>query len=239
MEKEYLTISENIDIIKKNVGKALKKVGRNDDVVILAATKMNSPERINAAVSCGIKVIGENKVQELLSKYDAIDRKEVSVHFIGHLQTNKVKYIIDKVDMIQSLDSLALAREIDRQAKKHGIVMKVLVEINICGEESKGGISPEEVESFLTDVSKFENIKVCGFMAIPPILTDSETQRQIFRKIMKIYVDISQKNIDNISMDILSMGMSDDYEIAVEEGANMIRVGSSVFGKRNYQKKEI
>ena len=136
--------------------------------------------------------------------------------------------------MIQSLDSISLAKEIDKQAKKHSIVMKVLVEVNICSEESKSGVAPELLEDFLREVSVFDNIRVMGLMSIPPVMTDFDTQRKIFQKIMKIYVDISTKNIDNINMEILSMGMSDDYCIAIEEGSNMIRVGSSLFGKRNY-----
>ena len=235
MEKEYLTISENVAIIKNNVQKAIERSGRSDGVILLAASKMNSADRVNAAIDAGVEYIGENRVQELLEKYEGLNRDKVTIHFIGHLQTNKVKYIIDKVDMIQSLDSLSLAKEIDKQAKKHGIVMKTLVEVNICAEESKSGVAPEKLEEFLAEVSKFENIKVMGLMSIPPIMTDENSQREIFRKIMKIFVDISHKNIDNIYMDILSMGMSDDYEIAVEEGSTMIRVGSSLFGKRNYQ----
>ena len=235
MEKEYLTIHENVDIIKCNIEKALGKAGRSDEVILLAATKMNSAERINAAIEAGVKVIGENRVQELLEKYDSINKERVSIHFIGHLQTNKVKYIIDKVDLIQSLDSVSLAKEIDRQAKKHNKIMDVLVEVNICAEESKSGVLPENLESFLGEVSNFPNIRVLGLMAIPPIMSDVDTQREIFRKIMKIYVDISHKKLDNINMQILSMGMSDDYEIAVEEGSTMVRVGSSLFGKRNYK----
>ena len=235
MQKEYLTITENVDIIKKNVEQALRRSGRNDNVVILAASKMNSADRVNAAIDAGIDCIGENRVQELLEKYDSINKDGVSVQFIGRLQTNKVKYIIDKVDLIQSLDSISLAKEIDKQAKKHSKVMNVLVEVNICAEESKGGVLQEDLEDFLREVSKFENLKVVGLMSIPPIMTDSDEQRKIFRKIMKIFVDISDKNIDNVSMEILSMGMSDDYEIAVEEGATMIRVGSSLFGKRSYK----
>ena len=235
MQKEYLTISENVAIIKNNVLKALERSGRTDTVTVLAATKMNSADRINVSIDSGIAVIGENKVQEQLEKNEGINKEKVTIHFIGHLQSNKVKYIIDKVDMIQSLDSISLAKEIDKQAKKHGIVMKVLVEVNICAEKSKSGVSPEQLEEFLVEVSKFENIRVKGLMSIPPIMTDEDTQRKIFQKIMKIYVDISSKNIDNIDMDILSMGMSDDYELAIEEGSTMIRVGSSLFGKRNYQ----
>ncbi len=236
MQKEYLTIEKNVDIIKRNIEDAKLRSGRTGEVILLAATKMNSADRINAAISHGVSCIGENRVQELLEKYDDINRDRVSIHFIGHLQSNKVKYIIDKVDLIQSLDSLSLAKEIDRQAKKHSLIMKVLVEVNICQEESKSGVVPENLENFLFEVSKFENIQVMGLMSIPPIMNDIDTQREIFRKIMKIYVDISHKKIDNINMQILSMGMSDDYEIAVEEGSTMVRVGSSLFGKRNYNK---
>ena len=234
MEKEYLTIKEKLDIINSRIDQALKKSGREDSVILLGASKMNDADTINTAISCGLKFIGENKVQELLEKYDKIDKENVTIHFIGNLQSNKVKYIIDKVDMIQSLSSLSLAKEIDKQAKKHNIVMKVLVEVNIAGEETKGGIAPCDLVAFLEEVSRFENIKVMELMSIPPIMTSEETQRKIFREIYKIYVDISEKNIDNINMQISSMGMSDDYELAIEEGSNMIRVGSSLFGKRNY-----
>ncbi len=236
MTKENLTIEKNLDIINKNIEGACKKAGRENDVILLAASKMNSADTINFAISKGLKYIGENKVQELLEKYDALNKEGLIIHFIGHLQSNKVKYIIDKVDMIQSLDSLSLAKEIDKQAKKHGITMKVLVEVNAEGEESKSGISPDEVEDFLIEVSKFENIKVMGLMSIPPIMTDEDAQRKIFKKIYKIYVDISLKNIHNINMTYLSLGMSDDYAIAIEEGANLVRVGTALFGKRNYVK---
>ena len=236
MEKEYLTIKENLDIINENIEQACKNVGRKNDVILLGATKMNSADRINCAISHGLKYIGENKVQELLEKYDGINREEVTIHFIGHLQSNKVKYIIDKVDMIQSLDSLSLAKEINKQAQKHNLKMKVLVEINAGMEESKSGVSPDRVEEFLREVSKFENIQVVGLMAIPPIMTDKYTQRKIFKEIYKIFIDISQKSIHNISMTYLSLGMSDDYSLAVEEGANLVRVGSALFGRRNYSK---
>ena len=236
MEKEYLTIKENLDIINENIEQACKNVGRKNDVILLGATKMNSADRINCAISHGLKYIGEKKVQELLEKYDGINREEVTIHFIGHLQSNKVKYIIDKVDMIQSLDSLSLAKEINKQAQKHNLKMKVLVEINAGMEESKSGVSPDRVEEFLREVSKLENIQVVGLMAIPPIMTDKYTQRKIFKEIYKIFIDISQKSIHNISMTYLSLGMSDDYSLAVEEGANLVRVGSALFGRRNYSK---
>lgn len=236
MNEEYLTIKENLDIIKKDVASACEKVGRNNDVIILGASKMNDADKVNYAISQGLEFIGENKVQELLEKYDSLDKEHVTIHFIGHLQSNKVKYIIDKVSMIHSLDSVSLAKEIDKQAKKHNKIMDVLVEINIGGEESKSGISPDEVENFLNEISKFDNIRVKGLMSIPPVMTDVDVQRKIFKKIYQIYVDISTKNIHNISMTYLSLGMSDDYSIAVEEGANIVRIGSALFGRRNYNK---
>ncbi|MBE6700800.1 MAG: YggS family pyridoxal phosphate-dependent enzyme [Ruminococcaceae bacterium] len=236
MVKEYLTIKENLDIIKERINESCKKSKREDKVILLGATKMNSADKINYAIGEGLEYIGENKVQELLEKYDQIDKDRVTIHFIGHLQSNKVKYIIDKVDMIQSLDSISLAKEIDKQAKKHGLVMKVLVEINAGMEESKSGVAPEEVENFVKEVSCFENIQVMGLMAIPPIMTSEEEQRKIFKEIYKIFVDISSKSIHNIDMRYLSLGMSDDYPIAVEEGANIVRVGSALFGTRNHKK---
>ena len=236
MQKEYLTIEKNLAIIKENIKLECERAGRDNDVILLGATKTNSADKINFAIKKGLSFIGENKVQELLEKYDSINKENVTIHFIGHLQSNKVKYIIDKVDMIQSLDSLSLAKEIDKQAKKHGIVAKVLVEINIGFEESKSGVSPDQVEDFLNEVSKFNNINVLGLMAIPPIMTSEDEQRKIFRKIYQIYVDISSKNIHNVSMTYLSLGMSDDYALAIEEGANLVRVGSALFGERIYVK---
>ncbi len=233
---EELTISNNIDIIKSNIEKACLDAGRENDVEILLATKMQSPERINAAVACGIRHIGENKVQELLEKYDAINKEKVTIHFIGPLQTNKVKYIIDKVDMIQSVDRMSLALEINKRALQHGIVMSILAEVNICGETTKSGVAPEKLEEFLENLSKLSNIRVEGIMAVPPIMTDIDTQKQIFKKIMQLFIDISQKKLDNSNMRILSFGMSGDYVQAVSEGSNMVRIGSAVFGKRDYQK---
>lgn len=233
---EELTISNNIDIIRSNIEKACLDAGRKNDVEILLATKMQSPERINAAIACGIRHIGENKVQELLEKYDSINKENVTIHFIGPLQTNKVKYIIDKVDMIQSVDRMSLALEINKRALQHGIVMSVLAEVNICGEATKSGVAPEKLEEFLESLSKLSNIRVEGIMAVPPIMTDIDTQKQIFKKIMQLFIDISQKKLDNSNMRILSFGMSGDYVQAVSEGSNMVRIGSAVFGKRDYQK---
>ena len=200
---------------------------------LLLATKTRTAEEINFAISQGIDLIGENRVQELCEKYEKIQKNRVEIHFIGALQTNKVKYIIDKVDLIHSLDRLSLAKEIDRQAKKIGKKMKVLCEINIGNEQSKSGIKPEEAESFLKEISQFSNLEVVGLMAIPPILTDFMTQKQYFQKIMDLSLDISAKRIDNINMSMLSFGMSSDYELAIECGSTLVRIGTAAFGKRN------
>ncbi len=199
---------------------------------LLLATKTRTPDEINFAISLGVDLIGENRVQELCDKYDKINRKGVDIHFIGALQTNKVKYIIDKVDMIHSLDRLSLAKEIDRQAAKIGKVMNVLCEINLGEEQSKSGILLSQAEDFLREISKFEHIHVCGLMAIPPIMTEISTQKEYFQKIMDLYIDISAKKIDNIDMSVLSIGMSSDFDLAIECGSNMVRIGTAAFGKR-------
>ena len=221
-----MSIAKRINEVKSHLSKECR---------LVAVSKFQPIHLLQEAYDCGQRIFGESKVQELVEKEAALP-KDIEWHFIGHLQTNKVKYIIDKVYLIQSLDSISLAGEIDKQAKKHNKVMDVLVEVNICAEESKSDVLPENLENFLKEISSFPNIRVLGLMSIPPIMNDVDTQREIFRKIMKIYVDISQKKLDNINMQILSMGMSDDYEIAVEEGSTMVRVGSSLFGKRNYNK---
>ncbi len=249
-------ILENIAAVKDGIEFGCKTSGRDPrDVTLLAATKTVDPETINFAIENGITTIGENRVQELLEKYDAINKEKVDIHFIGRLQTNKVKYIIDKVSMIHSVDSLKLAAEIDRQAKKHGIVMNVLAEVNIGLEESKGGVDPSQTEEFLRGLSEFDNIKVNGLMTIPPIATDSDfdaedaknhlilpsdrpeykkiyKNREYFKKIMKLFLDISAKKIDNIYMHELSMGMSEDYVSAAAEGATVVRIGRALFGAR-------
>ncbi len=242
-------VLERIREAQSLIAEAARRCGRNpDDVVLLAATKTVDADTINFAIRNGIKCIGENRVQELLEKYDAIDKDGVEIHFIGRLQTNKVKYIADKVCMIHSVDSAKLAKEIDRQCAKISVVMDVLVEVNIGGEESKGGIAPHELEGFLKEISVFKNIRVCGLMCIPPkcefeVLADdieekSESTKKsyknnvFFEKIMKLFLDISQKKLDNIYMQVLSMGMSDDYEAAVEAGTTIVRTGRGLFGSR-------
>ncbi len=249
-------VLENINRVKSNIDAACKKSGRNPkDVTLLAATKTVSAQTINFALDNGITAIGENRVQELLSKYDEINKDKADIHFIGRLQTNKVKYIIDKVSMIHSVDSLKLAAEIDRQAAKHSLIMNILAEVNIGNEESKGGVGEQETLQFVKELAKFKNIRVCGLMTIPPPVIDTANVNEnskiycnidnfiaddkkiyknqlFFKKIMKLFLDISAKNIDNIYMQHLSMGMSDDYESAVLEGSTIVRVGRGLFGAR-------
>lgn len=233
---EKLSHSEfdsNFEAIKKRFATAIEKSPhKKEDVIILAAIKTVDVNTVNYAISQGISYIGENKVQELLSKDD--DIVGAHRHFIGHLQTNKVKYIIDRVEMIESVDSVKLAKEISKQAKKCGKVMEILLEVNIGDEESKWGFKESEVTAAIQEISKFENIKIRGFMAIPPICNSAEENRKYFQKMYKLFIDISNKNIDNSSMDILSMGMSDDFDIAIEEGATLVRLGTALFGRRNY-----
>lgn len=225
-------IRSSLAVIKNNIEKAASKSPYGQTPRLLLATKTRTPEEINFAISQGVDLIGENRVQELLAKYDYIDRNNAEIHFIGALQTNKVKYIVDKVSMIHSLDRLPLAEEINKQAKKAGKIMNVLCEVNVGDEESKSGLSIPEVLPFLTKISSFSNLKVCGLMSIPPIMTSLSTQKQYFQKIMDLYIDISAKKIDNISMTALSFGMSSDYELAIECGSNLVRIGTAAFGAR-------
>lgn len=212
---------------------AAEKSGRSaEDITLLAATKTVDADTVNYAIKRGITHIGENRVQELLSKYSLLS--PVHSHFIGHLQTNKVKDIIDKVEMIESVDSIRLAEEISKQAGKRGIVMDALAEINIGGEQSKSGFAPEDVENAVREIAKLPNIRIKGLMCIPPVANMPEEARKYFRKMYKLFLDIGAKNIDNSCMSVLSMGMSGDFDIAVSEGANLVRVGTSLFGKRNY-----
>ena len=234
MEKSSIDIfDENYKIISDNIAVAAQKAGKNyEDIILLAATKTVDVDVINHAIKSGIKYIGENRVQEFLSKND--DYLPVHKHFIGHLQTNKVKDIIDKVELIHSVDSYKLAEEISRQAVKRGIEIDVLLEINIGDEQSKSGFSYDQAIEATEKIAKLKGIKINGLMAIPPICENAEENRQYFAKMKKLFIDIDNKKIDNSSMKILSMGMSDDYKIAIEEGANMVRLGTALFGRRNY-----
>lgn len=226
-------IGERISIVKNNIEAAKKRAGRANEVLLVGVTKFQTAELINESIKNGITVIGENKAQELCEKFDKID-KSADAHFIGHLQTNKVKYIIDKVSLIHSVDSASLMDEINKQAKKHNKVMDILIEVNVSGEESKFGCAPENVYSLMEYAKEKENIFIRGLMTMAPLTSELEETRKYFKELYQLYVDIKQKKYDNVSMDFLSMGMSGDYEIAVEEGANIVRVGSFIYGKRNY-----
>ena len=235
MERSLADVEYNYRRICENIEKAAQSVGKTaDDITFLAATKTVDAETINHAISLGLRYIGENRVQELLSKYDSYDLDHASLQFIGHLQTNKVRQIVGKVDLIQSVDSEKLAREISRCSEKLGVTTDILLEVNIGREENKSGVLPEQLEELLEKVKDIPAVKVRGLMAIPPICENAQENCKFFDNMRDIFLDIRTKNIDNISMDILSMGMSDDYQEAIRCGANMIRVGSALFGKRNY-----
>ncbi len=234
MEKLSIDIfDENYKETTENIAQAAEKSGRKyDDITLLAATKTVDIDVINHAIESGISFIGENRVQEFLSKYGSYS--PVNMHFIGHLQTNKVKDIIDKVSLIHSVDSYRLAEEISRQAVKRNITVNVLLEINIGNEQSKSGFDYDEAIAAVEKIAKLDGIKIKGLMAIPPICETPDENRPYFAKMKKLFIDISDKKIDNSSMDILSMGMSDDYQVAIEEGATMVRLGTALFGRRNY-----
>lgn len=237
-EKSY---KERLEILEENLPRIRREVEEygKGKATLLAATKTVPVDLINHAIDhMGLTCIGENRVQELLEKYDALHKDGIEIHFIGRLQTNKVKYIIDKVSLIHSVDSEKLAREINRQAEKHGIVMDILVEVNVGREASKGGIYPEELESFLDTLANFPHIRTVGLMAIPPADAAKEETVNYFQQTYQIFVDILQKKLHNIDRYVLSMGMSDTYREALVCGANIVRVGSALFGKRYYPQKE-
>lgn len=228
-------IKENLEEVRNAIARAAQKSGKTaDDVRLVAVTKTHPAEMINEAIACGVTDIGENKVQEILDKYDKV-KEGVRWHLIGHLQTNKVKYIVDKVYMIHSVDSIRLMDEIERQAEKHNVdFVRILIQVNITGEESKFGISENELDEMLCHASLLKRVKVCGLMTIMPKFDTEFANRLHFRDISNKFVDISQKKYDNINMEFLSMGMSGDYECAIEEGSNMVRVGTAIFGERDY-----
>ena len=229
----YEEIAANVEEIRKKMQTSLG--GANRQVTLLAATKTVPPEVINYAIdNLGITDIGENRVQELLDKYDALHLDNARLHFIGSLQTNKVKYIVDKVCMIHSVDSEKLALEIDRQARKHDIIMDVLIEVNIGREENKGGVMPEDVETLADKINELDGLRLCGMMTIAPKCGEKSEYFKYFDKTYQIFIDILKKKLHNINIPVLSMGMSDSYEEAIACGSNMIRVGSSIFGARSY-----
>lgn len=235
MKEKSLTdiFDENYKDITNKISRAVAKSRRKpEDIMLLAATKTVSPDMINYAIQKGINYIGENRVQEFLSKENDVT-KNVHKHFIGHLQTNKVKDIVGKVELIQSVDSLKLATAISKESVKRGITTDILLEVNIGGEESKSGFAPFEVSSAYDEISLLPGICIKGLMTIPPHIDENNKNIEYFDKMYELYIDIRTKKIDN-NIEILSMGMSDDFETAIEHGANMVRVGTALFGKRVY-----
>ncbi|MGN1267203.1 MAG: YggS family pyridoxal phosphate-dependent enzyme [Dorea sp.] len=227
-------LKDNLKSVEQEIQKACINSDRaREDVTLIAVSKTKPIETLQEAYDLGVRVFGENKVQELVDKYEALP-KDIHWHMIGHLQRNKVKYIIDKVDLIHSVDSVRLAETIDKEAAKHNIIANILIEVNVAKEDTKFGLLPEELDSFVEEISHFSHIRVKGLMTIAPFVENPEENRPIFEHLRKLSVDIAKKNIDNINVSVLSMGMTNDYQVAVEEGATIVRVGTGIFGERNY-----
>lgn len=230
-------LKENLANVEKTIQAACEKRARKrSDVTLIAVSKTKPVEQIQEIYDAGIRDFGENKVQELCEKYDQLP-SDIRWHMIGHLQRNKVKYIIDKVCMIHSVDSYRLAEEINIQAKKHKLTMPVLLEINIADEQTKFGITKKDALLLAEEIAQLENVRIEGLMAVAPYTENPEDNRKYFQEIKKIAVDIQRENIDNISMHALSIGMTGDYAVAVEEGSTMVRVGTGIFGERDYSQK--
>ena len=229
-------VVENYNMIKKQVEECARACGRNpDDITLIAVSKTKPLSDIEELIPIGVKDFGENKVQELCNKYENVS-KPVNFHLIGHLQTNKVKYVVDKACMIHSVDSIKLAKEIQKEAAKKNIISQILIEVNVAEEDSKFGLHVEEVIPFVEQVAVYPNVHINGLMTIAPFVENAEENRHYFRILKQLSLDITSKNIDNISMNVLSMGMTNDYKVAIEEGATMLRVGTAIFGERNYSK---
>lgn len=230
----YPDIEENLKIVRHSIAETCVKAGREPgDVTLLGVTKTVQPDRINAAIRAGLEVIGENRVQEYLSKREMINLDNVRAHLIGHLQTNKVSKIVGKVDMIESIDSVKVAKAVSDASLKRGIITDVLIQVNIGREDTKHGVMAEELEQLLRAAACFKGIKIRGLMAIPPIYDTEREKRAVFSDMCKLFIDIKGKNIDNVAMDILSMGMSADYREAIMEGSTLVRIGSAIFGSRS------
>ena len=226
-------IRDNFLTVMKKIEDAALRSGRHpEDIKLITVTKTIDEERIKEAIDAGAYALGENRVQEAVEKYDCLKNGEL--HIIGHLQKNKVKYIIDKADLIHSVESLELVKEIDKRAKSIDKLQRVLIEVNVSGEESKFGLRPGDVLEFVKEASKYDNVKIEGLMTVAPFGAEDAELRKIFCELKKISLDIEAEKIDTVNMGELSMGMTDDFEIAIEEGATMVRVGTGIFGKRNY-----
>ncbi len=227
-------LKEQLSEVEARIQAACARSGRRrEDVTLIAVSKTKPKEILMEAYGLGVRIFGENKVQELTEKYEALP-KDIHWHMIGHLQTNKVKYIVGKVDLIHSVDSLKLLEAIEKEAVKKQADVRVLIEVNVAGEESKFGMAVDDVLPFIQKAAAFPHIQVCGLMTIAPFVKNPEENRLIFKNLHKLSVDIAGANIDNVTMDVLSMGMTNDYEVAIEEGATMIRVGTGIFGARDY-----
>ena len=234
-EEERKTITQAVQTAKKRIAEAAIASGRKpEDITLVAATKMNDAECVRAAIEAGVDVCGENRVQELLEKYEQHAYDGKPLHFIGTLQTNKVKYLIGKVSMIESVSSVKLAKVIDKEAAKAGICQDILLELNIGREESKLGIDPDEIDSVIEQVAQLEHVHVRGLMAIPPKTQPNQEITLYFDRMSQLFIDISAKKYDNITMDCLSMGMSADYCEAISCGATIVRLGTALFGARHY-----
>ncbi|EQB62521.1 MAG: hypothetical protein RBG1_1C00001G0100 [candidate division Zixibacteria bacterium RBG-1] len=226
-------IEENLSRLRAKIFKACEKVKRNpQEIKIVAVTKNVAVEKINEALDCGIEIIGENKVQEAQAKYDQIDKK-VLWHLVGHLQTNKVKKALEIFEMIQSVDSLKLAEEIDRRAKEKNEIFPILIEVNTSGEPTKYGVKPEQTENLIREMQKLENLRIRGLMTVGPASDDKQKVRQAFRQLRGIYEKLEKVKMSNLELEYLSMGMSSDFEEAIEEGSNMLRIGTAIFGPRS------
>ena len=227
-------LRDNLAQVEHNMEEACRRAGRDrSEVTLIAVSKTKPAETLQEAYDLGVRVFGENKVQEMADKYEVLP-KDIRWHLIGHLQRNKVKYIIDKAVLIHSVDSLRLAQTIEKEAKKHNLTAHILIEVNVAREESKFGIFPEDLEALVDEIAKLPHIQVDGLMTIAPFVPDPEENRPVFRELRKLSVDISAKKVDNVNMSVLSMGMTNDYQVAIEEGATMVRVGTGIFGARNY-----
>ena len=231
------SIKENIENINAKIEAACQRSGRKrEEVIFLVVSKTIDVPRIKEAVACGMTSLGENKVQEIMDKYEPMG-EGIKWHLIAHLQTNKVKYIIDKVELIHSVESIKLAEEISKRAVAKGVTANILLEVNVAGEESKFGIKPEECEQMVREISVMPNIVIKGLMTVAPAVENEEENRKYFRQMKQLLVDINSKKIDNVNMTELSMGMTGDYEVAIEEGATIVRIGTGVFGARYYPNK--
>lgn len=231
-----MSVCENYLAVEEKVKEACRRAGRNrDEVTLIAVSKTKPMSMIEELLPLGVVDFGENKVQELTAKEEALP-SGIHWHMIGHLQRNKVKYIVDKACLIHSVDSLRLAETVSQEAEKKGVTANILIEVNVAGEDSKFGVSPDETAALAEAVSKLPNIAVKGLMTIAPFVENAEENREVFRNLRKLSVDIEEKKFNNVTMAVLSMGMTGDYEVAIEEGATMVRVGTGIFGERDYSK---